>query len=164
MPESRKFEVVVGGKALAIETGKLAMQAGGAVTLRLADTMIFAAATMSETPREGIDFFPLTVDYEERLYAGGRIPGSFFRREGRPSEAAILTARLTDRPLRPLFPKDMRNDVQVLLYALELAHEAGASIPLTSLIHEIFKLAAFQGDPSWSQPGILEYWKRVNPE
>jgi hypothetical protein len=78
MPESRKFEVVVGGKTLTIETGKLAMQAGGAVTLRLADTMIFAAATMSETPREGIDFFPLTVDYEERLYAGGRIPGSFF--------------------------------------------------------------------------------------
>jgi polyribonucleotide nucleotidyltransferase len=118
MQEPRKFEAVVEGKTLTIETGKLAMQAGGAVTVRLADTMIFAAATMSETPREGIDFFPLTVDYEERLYAGGRIPGSFFRREGRPSEAAILTARLTDRPLRPLFPKDMRNDVQVLLYAL----------------------------------------------
>ncbi|HMK08344.1 MAG TPA: polyribonucleotide nucleotidyltransferase [Anaerolineales bacterium] len=118
MSESRTFQTVVEGKTLTIETGKLAMQAGGAVTLRLADTMIFAAATMSETPREGIDFFPLTVDYEERLYAGGRIPGSFFRREGRPSEAAILTARLTDRPLRPLFPKDMRNDVQVLLYAL----------------------------------------------
>jgi polyribonucleotide nucleotidyltransferase len=118
MLESRKFEAIVEGKVLAVETGKLAMQAGGAVTVRLADTMIFATATMSETPREGIDFFPLSVDYEERLYAGGRIPGSFFRREGRPSEAAILTARLTDRPLRPLFPKDMRNDVQVLLYAL----------------------------------------------
>jgi polyribonucleotide nucleotidyltransferase len=139
MPESRKFEVVVGGKTLTIETGKLAMQAGGAVTLRLADTLIFAAATMSETPREGIDFFPLTVDYEERLYAGGRIPGSFFRREGRPSEAAILTARLTDRPLRPLFPKDMRNDVQVLLYALSSDGENpidvllinGASMALT---------------------------------
>jgi polyribonucleotide nucleotidyltransferase len=73
---------------------------------------------MSNTPREGIDFFPLTVDYEERLYAGGRIPGSFFRREGRPSEAAVLIARLTDRPIRPLFPKDMRNDVQVILYAI----------------------------------------------
>jgi len=118
MQESMKFETVVEGKTLTIETGKLAFQAGGAVTVRLGDTVVFATATMSDAPREGIDFFPLSVDYEERLYAGGRIPGSFFRREGRPSEAAILTARLTDRPLRPLFPKDMRNDVQVLLYAL----------------------------------------------
>ena len=118
MQGARQFQVTVEGKTLTIETGKLAGQAGGAVTFRLGDTVVLAVATMSETPREGIDFFPLTVDYEERLYAGGRIPGSFFRREGRPSEAAILTARLTDRPLRPLFPKDMRNDVQVLLYAL----------------------------------------------
>ena len=78
---------------------------------------MFGAATMSNQPRPGIDFFPLTVDYEERMYAGGRIPGSFFRREGRPSEEAILTARLTDRPLRPLFPKDMRNEVQVIMYS-----------------------------------------------
>ena len=82
--------------------------------------MVFAAATMSDEVRTGIDFFPLTVDYEERMYAGGRIPGSFFRREGRPSEEAILTARLTDRPLRPLFPKDMRNDVQVILYSFSV--------------------------------------------
>jgi polyribonucleotide nucleotidyltransferase len=118
MQTVRQFQATVEGKTLNVETGKLAAQAGGAVTLRLGDTVVLAVATMSETPREGIDFFPLSVDYEERLYAGGRIPGSFFRREGRPSEAAILTARLTDRPLRPLFPKDMRNDVQVLLYAL----------------------------------------------
>ena len=77
----------------------------------------------------GIDFFPLTVDFEERMYAGGRIPGSFFRREGRPSEEAILTARLTDRPLRPLFPKDMRNDVQVIMYALS----ADGQIPMDIL-------------------------------
>jgi len=118
MNQSKQYTVTTGGKTVTFETGKLAEQAGGAVTIRIADTVMLAAATMSKTPREGIDFFPLTVDYEERLYAGGRIPGSFFRREGRPSEAAILIARLTDRPIRPLFPKDMRNDVQVIMYAL----------------------------------------------
>jgi polyribonucleotide nucleotidyltransferase len=118
MPEVRQFSTAVGGKTIIVETGKVAGQADGAVTVRQADTLLLATATMAKSPREGIDFFPLSVDYEERLYAGGRIPGSFFRREGRPSEAAILTARLTDRPLRPLFPTDMRNDVQVILYAL----------------------------------------------
>jgi polyribonucleotide nucleotidyltransferase len=118
MQEVRQFSTSIGGKTITVETGKVAGQADGAVTVRQADTLLLAAATMAKDPREGIDFFPLSVDYEERLYAGGRIPGSFFRREGRPSEAAILTARLTDRPLRPLFPKDMRNDVQVILYAL----------------------------------------------
>ena len=116
-PESKKYQVEVGGKTLTFETGKLAGQAGGAVTIQLGESQVFGVATMSDSPREGIDFFPLSVDYEERMYAGGRIPGSFFRREGRPTEEAILTARLTDRPLRPLFPKDMRNDVQVILYA-----------------------------------------------
>jgi polyribonucleotide nucleotidyltransferase len=118
MSEEQQFNTVVGGQTITLATGKLAGQAGGAVTVRQADTVLLATATMSNTPREGIDFFPLSVDYEERLYAGGRIPGGFFRREGRPSEAAILTARLTDRPIRPLFPKDMRNDVQVILYAI----------------------------------------------
>lgn len=117
IPEAKQYRVTIGAKELVFETGKLAQQAGGAVTLRLGDTMVFAATTMSSEVRSGIDFFPLTVDYEERMYAGGKIPGSFFRREGRPTEEAILTARLTDRPLRPLFPKDMRNDVQVILYA-----------------------------------------------
>jgi polyribonucleotide nucleotidyltransferase len=126
-------------KNFIIETGKLAGQAGGAVTVRQGDTVLLAAATMGRVPREGIDFFPLTVDYEERMYAGGRIPGSFFRREGRPSEAAILIARLTDRALRPLFPKDMRNDVQVILYSLSADEDTpidvlgivGASAALT---------------------------------
>ncbi len=114
-PESKQYQVEVGGKTLIFETGTLAEQAGGAVTVRLGDSVMFCAATMGD-PRP-INFFPLTIDYEERLYAGGRIPGSFFRREGRPTENAILTARLTDRPLRPLFPKDMRNEVQVILYS-----------------------------------------------
>lgn len=122
-PEVKIYEATIAGKGFRFETGHLAAQAGGAVTLRLGDTMLFAAATMSDQVREGIDFFPLSVDYEERMYAGGRIPGSFFRREGRPSEDAILTARLTDRPLRPLFPKDMRNDVQVLLYSFSVDGE-----------------------------------------
>ncbi len=114
----REYQVAVGGRQLVIATQGFAEQAGGAVTVRQGDTLLLAVATMSKDPREGIDFFPLTVDYEERMYAGGRIPGSFFRREGRPPESAILIARLTDRPLRPLFPKDMRNDVQVILYSI----------------------------------------------
>ncbi len=108
----------VGDRPVAIETGVLAQQAGGAVTVRSGDTVILATATMSREPRPGISFFPLTVDFEEKLYAAGRIPGSFFRREGRPSEQAILLCRLVDRPLRPLFPKGFRNDVQVILTAL----------------------------------------------
>jgi polyribonucleotide nucleotidyltransferase len=101
-----------------METGKLAQQAGGALTLRCGDTMLMTTATMSSSVREGINFFPLTVDFEERLYAAGRIPGSFFRREGRPTESAILIARLTDRPLRPLFPDDLRNEVQIIITPL----------------------------------------------
>lgn len=119
-PEEKQFKAMVGDKLIIYETGKLASQAGGAVTVRLGDTMVFAAATMSPEVREGIDFFPLTVDYEERMYAGGRIPGSFFRREGRPTEEAILTARLTDRPLRPLFPNDLHNEVQVTMYSFSI--------------------------------------------
>jgi len=117
-PQGIQFKTTIGNKPIKFETGKLAGQAGGAVTIQLGDTMVFAAATMSSQTRQGIDFLPLTVDYEERMYAGGRIPGSFFRREGRPSEDAILTARLTDRPIRPLFNKEMRNDIQVILYSL----------------------------------------------
>jgi len=108
----------LGEQSITLETGRLANQAGGAVTLRCGDTMLLAAATMSTSEREGADFFPLTVDFEERLYAAGRIPGSFFRREGRPTESAILISRLTDRPLRPLFPKDLRHDVQVIITPL----------------------------------------------
>ena len=121
--EPKKYEAMLGTKPITLETGQLAGQAGGAITARTGDTMVFATATMSGEPRLGIDFFPLTVDYEERMYAGGRIPGSFFRREGRPSEEAILTARLTDRPLRPLFPKNLRNDVQVILYSFSVDGE-----------------------------------------
>jgi len=120
---SRVFTAEVGGRPLSIETGVLAIQAGGAVTVRYGDTVVLATATMSKEVRPGINFFPLTVDFEEKLYAAGRIPGSFFRREGRPSEQAILLSRLVDRPLRPLFPKGMRNEVQVILSALSIDEE-----------------------------------------
>jgi polyribonucleotide nucleotidyltransferase len=129
MLNRKTFEAVVEGKTFQISTGGLAAHAGGAVTVRIGDSLLFASATMSRNPREGIDFFPLSVDFEERMYAGGTIPGSFFRREGRPSEAAILTARLTDRPLRPLFPKELRNDVQVIMHAWSSDAENPLDIP-----------------------------------
>ena len=105
----------IAGRTLTLETGRLAEQADGAVTVRYGDTVLLATVVGAKTAREGIDFFPLTVDYEERMYSAGKIPGSFFKREGRPTQTAILTARLTDRPLRPLFPEGYRNEVQVII-------------------------------------------------
>lgn len=138
-PLGREFKVPFGDSEISIETGKLAGQANGSVTVRNGDTVILVTATASEAPREGQDFFPLTVDYEERLYAAGKIPGGFFKREGRPGESAILLCRLTDRPLRPMFPKGMRNDVQIVITALSADQEhyidilsiIGASTALT---------------------------------
>jgi polyribonucleotide nucleotidyltransferase len=136
---SHTYTAELGEQVLKFETGKLAPQAGGAVTISSGDTKLLVTATMSRDVREGISFFPLTVDFEERLYAAGRIPGSFFRREGRPPESATLIARLTDRPIRPLFPKKMRNDVQVIITPLSQDEEhqsdvlavIGASAALT---------------------------------
>src|SRR3569833_3509131 len=109
-----KFEVELAGRTLSFETGRLAGLADGAVLRRYGDAGVMCTAVSSAEPREGIDFFPLTVEYEERMYAAGKIPGGFIKREGRPGEQAILSARLTDRPIRPLFPKYYRNDVQVV--------------------------------------------------
>jgi polyribonucleotide nucleotidyltransferase len=120
---AERTERTVGNETLSIESGELAGLANGAVVVRYGDTMLLATACISAKPREGIDFFPLTVDYEERLYAIGRIPGSFFRREGRPSTDGILACRLTDRPIRPLFPKGFRNDVQVVITVLSADQE-----------------------------------------
>jgi polyribonucleotide nucleotidyltransferase len=120
---SHTFTTAIGEHSISLETGKLAGQAGGAVTVRCGDTMILATATAAKEPREGINFLPLIVDYEERLYAAGKIPGGFFKREGRPSEAAILLCRLTDRPLRPLFPEGWRNEIQVIITALSADQE-----------------------------------------
>ena len=110
-----------GKRTIRFETGRLAKQAAGSVVAYLDDdTMLLSATTAGKHPREGFDFFPLTVDVEERMYAAGRIPGSFFRREGRPSEDAILTCRLIDRPLRPTFVKGLRNEVQVVITVMAL--------------------------------------------
>src|SRR5947209_5943881 len=120
--------VDVGGKTLTVETGRLAWQANGAVTVTLGETIVLCTATASKEPRPNIDFFPLTVDFEERLYAAGKIPGGYIKREGRPSTDAILTSRLTDRPLRPLFPKGFRNDVQIVLTPLSVDQENDPAI------------------------------------
>jgi polyribonucleotide nucleotidyltransferase len=158
--EVKSYTTMIGDKQVTLETGKLARQAGGAVTLRIGDTMVFATATMGREPRQGIDFFPLTVDYEERMYAGGRIPGSFFRREGRPSEEAILTARLTDRPIRPLFPKDMRNDVQVILYSFS----ADTENPIDILAVNAASAALMISDVPWGGPVGAVRVGRINGE
>lgn len=147
-PESVIVETTIGNRRIQIETGKIAQQAGGAVTVRMGDTVVFAAATMSSEPKENTDFFPLTVEYEERMYAGGRIPGSFFRREGRPSDEAILTARLADRPIRPLFPKDLRNEVQIILYSLSSDNEN----PIDILAVNAASAALTISDIPWEGP------------
>ena len=118
MLPDHEFRATVGNNEIIFRTGKLAEQAGGAVRTQMGDSVLFGTTSMSKGIREGLDFFPMSVDYEEKLYAAGRIPGSFFRREGRPTTRAILTARLTDRPLRPLFPKGMRNEVQIIISTL----------------------------------------------
>jgi polyribonucleotide nucleotidyltransferase len=120
--------VEVADKRLSIETGRVAEQANGAVILRQGDTVVLSTAVMAKEPREGIDWFPLTCDYEEKLYAAGKIPGAFMRREGRPSETAILASRLTDRPLRPLFPEGFRLDVQVVSTVLSVDQENDPTI------------------------------------
>jgi polyribonucleotide nucleotidyltransferase len=121
-------EAVIGGRVMSIETGRVAEQASGAVLLRYGDTVILATVVGSDEPREGIDFFPLTVDVEERMYAAGKIPGGFIKREGRASEHAILACRLADRPLRPLFPKGYRNDVQIVITVLSVDQENDSDI------------------------------------
>ncbi|MEX0684112.1 MAG: polyribonucleotide nucleotidyltransferase [Dehalococcoidia bacterium] len=159
------FQREIGGKPLIIETGRMAGLANGAVTVRYGDTMVLVTAVMNNTTREGVDFFPLTVDFEERMYSAGKIPGGFFRREGRPSSEGILTARLTDRPLRPLFPKGMRNDVQVVITTLAADQEndpdvlaiIGASTALS--ISDI----PFQGPVSGTRIGYIEGEYIVNP-
>jgi len=125
----REYKTQLGGRELTLEFGKYADQASGAVLARYGETVILVTATVSDVPRAGIDFFPLSVDFEEKLYAVGRIPGGWIRREGRPAEKAVLTARLIDRPLRPLFPKGMRHDVSVVAAVLSLDNDNIPEIP-----------------------------------
>lgn len=135
----KTFETTLGGRPFVVETGKMCGLSNGSCLVRYGDTVVMCNVTMSEKPREGIDFFPLSVDFEEKIYAVGRIPGSFMRREGRPGDKSILTSRVIDRPIRPLFPKDMRNDVSVVMTVMsvdqdnspEVAGMIGTSIALS---------------------------------
>ena len=160
----REYRCHVGDKEVIIETGRLAQQAGGSVTVRMGDTMLFCSATMG-SPRPGLDFFPLSVDYEEKMYAAGRVPGGFFRREGRPSEGAILTSRVIDRTLRPLFPKDMRNDVQVIL--ISLSHDKEHHVDMMGIIAASASIMI--SDIPWNGPvagarvGLVDGQLKVNP-
>ena len=160
-----RVERVIGGKAMTLETGKIAGNSDGAVTVRYGDTMVLVAANMSKEPRQGTDFFPLTVDYEERMYAAGKIPGGFIKREGRPSLDATLAARITDRTIRPLFPKGMRNDVQVIITTLSADQEnspdvlgivgASAALGISSI--------PFEGPVSGVRIGLINDQYVINP-
>src|SRR5512137_990194 len=146
MPE--KAIVPVGDKQLIIETGKLAKQADGSVTVQLGDTIVIVAAVAATKPREGQDFFPLTVDYREKASAVGKFPGGYFKREGRPTEKEILTSRLTDRPIRPLFPKGWYNEVQV--QSILLCADGQNDPDMLSLIGASAALAV--SDIPWAGP------------
>ena len=166
MFESYKvFETTLAGRPLKVETGKMAQLSSGSCLVRYGDTAVLCNVTMSAKPREGVDFFPLSVDYEEKLYAVGKIPGSFQRREGRPSEKAILTSRVIDRPIRPLFPKDMRNDVSIVCTVMSVDQDCppettamiGASIAIS--ISEI----PWDGPISGVVVGLVDGEYVINP-
>ncbi len=165
MPADQIYTAMVGDKEVIMKTGKLAEQAGGAVLIQMGETVLFCSATMSAHPRDGIDFLPLSVDYEERLYAVGRIPGSFMRREGRPSERSILVARVTDRPLRPLFPKNLRNDIQVII--MSMAHDQINDVDMLSIVGASTALtlsdAPFKGPVGAARIGLIDGKLVVNP-
>ena len=127
-PKYRKFETTFAGRPFVVETGKMCGLSNGSAMIRYGETCVLCNVTMSDKPRDGVDFFPLSVEFEEKLYAAGRIPGSFMRREGRPGEHAILSSRVVDRPIRPLFPKDMRNDVCVTMTVMSLDPDCSAEI------------------------------------
>mgnify|MGYP003057023896 CR=1 FL=1 len=123
------YSMELGGRTLTMEIGKIAKQANGAVLVRYGDTAVVVAVTGTKTPREGVDFFPLTVDFEEKMYAVGKIPGGFIKREGRPGEQAILTSRLIDRPIRPMFPDGYHNDVQIVATAVSVDPDNAPDMP-----------------------------------
>ena len=161
----RVFSTTLAGRKLTVETGKIAQLANGSALVRYGDTAILATATASASPRDGIDFLPLSVDFEERLYAVGKIPGSFMKREGKPSEKAILTSRVIDRPIRPLFPKDLRNDVTLNLLVLSV--DPDCSPEVTGLIGA--SLALSISDIPWNGPvssvfvGMVDGEVVINP-
>ena len=144
----RVFKTEFAGRPLVVETGKMAQLANGSCLVRYGDTVVHVAVTASEKPRDGIDFFPLSVDYEEKLYSVGKIPGSFLKREGRPSEKAILVCRVIDRPIRPLFPKDMRNDVSIVCTVMSVDQDCSPEI--TAMVGTSIALSI--SDIPWNGP------------
>ena len=162
---SNIFEMQLGGRTLTVETGKLAQMANGACTLRYGDTVVLVTATNSAKPKEGIDFFPLSVDFEEKLYSAGKIPGSFIRREGKPSEKAILTSRLIDRPIRPLFPKGYRNDVQVVatVLSVDIDHNPDTIAMIGSSIALSISSIPFNGPTGSVSVGLVDGQFLINP-
>ena len=162
----RQFETEIGGRKVIIETGKYAEQANGSCVVRCGDTVVMVNVTMSETPREGMDFFPLQVDYEEKMYAVGKIPGGFKKREGRASDKAILTSRLIDRPIRPLFPKGLYNDVVVIATALSV----DTNIPPEPFAMLGSSIALSISDIPWAGPtgsvqvGLVDGEYVINPD
>jgi len=163
--KSQSFGCEVGGRDLTIETGKLAEQATAAVTVRYGDTLVLVTVCISDKPRGGVDFLPLTVDYEERLYAVGKIPGGFIRREGRPSQEATLACRLTDRPLRPLLPKEWRNDIQLVITVLSADQENDPDILAVIGSSAVLSMSEvpFQGPVSTVRVGYINDQLVLNP-
>ena len=161
----KKFEMELAGRTLRVDVDRVAKQANGAVLMHYGDTTVLCTATASEKPREGIDFFPLSVEYNERLYAVGKIPGGFNKREGKASENAILTCRVIDRPMRPLFPKDYRNDVT--LENLVLSVDQDCSPELTAMLGAAIATSIsdipFDGPISTTQVGLVDGEFVFNP-
>ena len=164
-PGYHKYEMELAGRPLTLEVGKLAELANAAVMVGYGDTRVLVCATASARPRDGIDFFPLSVDFEEKMYAVGRIPGSFNRREGRPGEKGILTSRVIDRPIRPLFPYDFRNDVSIMATVMAVDHDCSPEI--AALIGTSAALAI--SDIPWNGPvgavkmGLVDGELVINP-
>lgn len=161
----RVFKTQLAGRTLVVETGKFAQLANGSCMVRYGDTCVHVAVTASEKPRDGIDFFPLSVDFEERLYSVGKIPGSFSKREGKPSDKAILASRVIDRPIRPLFPKDMRNDVSVVCTVMSVDEDCSPEI--TAMIGTSIALSIsdipWDGPISGSFVGLVDGEIIINP-
>ncbi len=159
------FSTELGGRTLTIETGKIAKQANGAVLVRYGDTAVVVAVTGTDTPREGVDFFPLTVDFEEKMYAVGKIPGGFLRREGRPAETAILTSRLIDRPIRPMFPEGYHNDVQIVCTAVSVDPDNAPDIPAMIGASAALSISdiPFEGPIAGVRVGLIDGQFIVNP-
>ena len=159
------FKTEIAGRPLVVETGKIAQFSNGACLIRYGETSVLSTVTASQTPREGVDFFPLSVDYEEKMYAVGKLPGGFMKREGRPGEKAILTSRVIDRPVRPLFPKDLRNDVCV--NNLVMSVDPDCSPEITAMLGTSIAIAI--SDIPWKGPiggvvlGLIDGQTIINP-